>query len=151
LNIQDFIASGILESHLLGLTDEKEKEQVRQMMLADPSLEYYATELESDMREYFNRTSVPPPAGAREIVALRAFRDQKAKHEFNANQSPKNQYLDVEVNDTHIKVHKFWRLAFIAVFILSKIFLIAGLYFYFKSASQQEELNKLKTQTEQVK
>jgi hypothetical protein len=42
-------------------------------------------------------------------------------------------------------VHKLWRPAFIAVFILSKIFLIAGLYFYFKSVSPQEELQKIKT------
>ncbi|WP_353717698.1 hypothetical protein [Dyadobacter sp. 676] len=45
-----------------------------------------------------------------------------------------------------MKVHKLWRPAFIAVFILSKIFLIAGLYFYFKSVAQQEELEKIKTE-----
>ncbi|NIJ53514.1 hypothetical protein [Dyadobacter arcticus] len=148
MKTQDFIESGILESQLLGLTSKEEKEQVRLMMLADRSLENYVIDLEADIRKYFTSESVSPPTAVRELIELKSF---KEKHNFNSdNRTGRTQYLDVEVNDTHIKVHKFWRPAFIAVFVLSKIFLIAGLYYYFKSASQQEELLRLKTQIEQV-
>jgi hypothetical protein len=151
LNTQDFIESGILESHLLGLTNQEEKEQVRQMLLADRELETYVVQLESDIRNYFARESVSPPSVVREIIELRTQREAKEKYNFKNPDRPDSQYLNIEVNDTHIKVHKNWRPAFIAIFILSKIFLIAGLYYYFKSANQQEELVRLKAQIEHVK
>ncbi|MCE7061413.1 hypothetical protein [Dyadobacter sp. CY343] len=151
MKTQEFIESGILEAHLLGLTDKEEHEKVREMVSADPVLEEYTVVLEAGINTYFERESVNPPEAVREVVRLRSTRDKKEKHEFT-NEHTSRQYLDVEVNDTHMKVHKFWRPAFIAVFVLSKIFLIAGLYYYFKSVSQQEELQRLKAQQiEQVK
>jgi hypothetical protein len=151
LKTQEFIESGILEAHLLGLTDKEEQEKVRAMVSADPALEEYTVVLEAGINTYFERESVNPPEAVREVVRLRSTRDKKEKHEFT-NEHTSRQYLDIEVNDTHMKVHKFWRPAFIAVFVLSKIFLIAGLYYYFKSVSQQEELQRLKAQQiEQVK
>ncbi|CAG5071059.1 hypothetical protein DYBT9623_03326 [Dyadobacter sp. CECT 9623] len=151
MKTQEFIESGILEAHLLGLTDKEEQEKVREMVSADPALEEYTVVLEAGINTYFERESVNPPEAVREVVRLRSTRAKKEKHEFT-NEHTSRQYLDVEVNDTHMKVHKFWRPAFIAVFVLSKIFLIAGLYYYFKSVSQQEELQRLKAQQiEQVK
>ncbi|KAA0991451.1 hypothetical protein [Dyadobacter aurulentus] len=151
MKTQEFIESGILEAHLLGLTDKKEQEQVREIVSSDQALEEYTVRLEAGINRYFQKGSVNPPEAVREVVKLRTARDRKEKHQFT-NEDNSRRYLDVEVNDTHIKVHKFWRPAFIAVFILSKIFLIAGLYYYFKSASQKEELQKLKMQQiEQVR
>lgn len=152
MNKQEFIESGVLESHLMGLATEAEEEQVREMMLSDRSLSVYVSDLESDIRRYFDSGSVPPPEAVREIIQLRSFREKKQTAEQSTN-GPVNttKYLDVEVNDTHIKVHKYWRPAFIAVFILSKIFLIAGLYFYFKSISQEAELQKIKMEYQQRK
>src|SRR5215217_6136963 len=121
----------MLEAHLLGLTDQKEQEQVREMVSSDPALEEYTVQLEAGINGYFQKESVNPPEAVREVVKLRTTRDKKERHQFNEEDNSRR-YLDVEVNDTHIKVHKFWRPAFIAVFILSKIFLIAGLYYYFK-------------------
>ncbi|MCE6990446.1 hypothetical protein [Dyadobacter sp. CY323] len=153
MKTQEFIESGILESHLLGFATNEEQEQVKQMMSADRELADYVLNLESDIRSYFVHESVTPPTAVREIIQLRNLRERKEKHAFkSADQDIKAPYLDIEVNDTHMKVHKFWRPAFIAVFVLSKIFLIAGLYYYFKSASQAEELQKLKAQqVEQLK
>ena len=153
MKTQEFIESGILESHLLGFATNEEQEKVREMMLADRELAEYVLNLESDVRSYFLNESVTPPSAVRDIIQLRNLRERKEKHEFkSANQNTNAPYLDIEVNDTHIKVHKFWRPAFIAVFVLSKIFLIAGLYYYFKSASQADELQRLKAQqVEQIK
>lgn len=121
------------------------------MVESDQMLEEYVVELEAGINQYFEKESVAPPEAVREVVRLRSTRDKKARQEFSNAENPDRQYLDVEVNDTHIKVHKFWRPAFIAVFILSKIFLIAGLYYYFKTVSQEEELQRLKLQVEQTK
>ncbi|WP_041735126.1 hypothetical protein [Dyadobacter fermentans] len=144
---QEFIESGILESHLMGLTNEDEQAQVAEMMLSDHELSEYVTELEEDMKRYFAGGAVPPPEAVRDIIVLRSIREKNGRSK-SESQGPVDaqQYLNVEVNDTHMKVHKLWRPAFIAVFILSKIFLIAGLYFYFKSVAQQEEIEKIKTE-----
>ena len=144
---QEFIESGILESHLLGLANEDEQLVVAEMMLSDNEMSEYVNDLEQDIKRYFAQGSVPPPEAVREIILLRSIREKKGPSSNNAaEKADVKQYLDVEVNDTHMKVHKLWRPAFIAVFILSKIFLIAGLYFYFKSVAQQEEIEKIKTE-----
>lgn len=146
---QEFIESGILESHLMGLTNEEEQQAVAEMMLSDSGMSGYVNDLEEDIKRYFAEGSVPPPEAVREIILLRSIREQKGQSSYGVGETADaKQYLDVEVNDTHIKVHKLWRPAFIAVFILSKIFLIAGLYFYFKSVAQQEEIEKIKTEME---
>ena len=158
MDTKDFIESGILESYLLGLSDEEEKEYVKQLILTDQGISDYLIDLETNITGYFDQHSFPPPPEIREIITLRTTKSdiQKKKHVFNKNSSrqessKKDEYLDIEVNDTYIKVHKYWRPAFIAVFILSKIFLIAGLYFYFKTASLEQELVKLKTEVQLLK
>ena len=147
---QEFIESGILESHLMGLANEEEQQLVTEMMLSDQTMSEYVNDLEVDIKRYFSEGSVPPPEAVREIILLRSIREKKGRSSSDMGEPvDARQYLDVEVNDTHMKVHKLWRPAFIAVFILSKIFLIAGLYFYFKSVAQQEEIEKIKTEMQQ--
>lgn len=144
---QEFIESGILESHLLGLTNEEEQQLVAEMMLADIEMSEYVNDLEEDIKHYFAQGSVAPPEAVREIILLRSIREKKSRTSYEAEErAAQKQYLEVEVNDTHMKVHKLWRPAFIAVFILSKIFLIAGLYFYFKSLAQEKEIERIKTE-----
>jgi len=157
LENREFIESGYLESYVLGLATEVEKELVSQKLLADQNISSYLIDLETDIKKYFDGTSVVPPSEVREIIHLRNLKGdiQKEKHVFNRapkNEEKKNnEYLDIEVNDTYIKVHKYWRPAFIAVFVLSKIFLIAGLYYYFKTTSLEQEILRLKTTVQQVK
>jgi anti-sigma-K factor RskA len=156
LETKDFIESGILESYLLGLTSEDEKEYIQNRILTDQQVTDHVLNLESDIRLFFDQYTTPPPAEVREIVQLRtARRDiQKKKHVFEQkttqDTSKKDEYLEIEVNDTYIKVHKLWRPAFIAVFILSKIFLIAGLYYYFKTVSLEQENEKLKMEIHNI-
>ena len=153
MEAQEFIESGILEAHLLGLTNKEEQQLVKQMIEENHELADYLVDIETDMTRYFDGSAVLPPNGLREIIHLRSRESQrKEKHNFRQKAAEEDRkYLDIEVNDTHIKVHKFWRPAFIAVFILSKIFLIAGLYYYFKAINQEQEIQKLKTEIHQVK
>lgn len=157
MNNQEIIESGVLESYLLGLGKEHEQEQIKQMVLSDRTLTDYIEILEANIREFFDQKSVNPPPQLREVVQLRTLKNEtrKEKHVFGKARTSENKqtrsYQDIEVNDTHIKVHKYWRPAFIIVFILSKIFLIAGLYYFFKSASLENENAKLRTQSEQVR
>ena len=158
MDTTDLIKSGILESYLLGLSSEEEKEYIKERILTDQQVSNHLVDLEKDINGYFDQHSFPPPPEIRDVIVLRTSKGdiQKKKHVFNKksgqeNTRKKDEYLEIEVNDTYIKVHKYWRPAFIAVFILSKIFLIAGLYFYFKTASLEQELEKLKTEVQQLK
>ncbi|MCE7043433.1 hypothetical protein [Dyadobacter sp. CY312] len=157
METKDFIESGILEAYLLGFTAEDEKEYVQNRILTDQQITDYVLDLETDIRLYFDQHTIPPPPEIREIIQLRTTkRDiQKKKHVFEQKSAEepkkKDEYLEIEVNDTYIKVHKFWRPAFIAVFILSKIFLIAGLYYYFKTTSLEQENEKLKLEIQNIK
>ena len=156
----NYLTSGILETYLLGLTTEKEKDELEQVLATDPEILAQLNELEASMEDYFIRNAIPPPPGIREKIELRISETELKKWEDvkQTNPNPKStefksnepSYVHVEVDDTHIRVHKNWRMAFIAVFILSKVFLILGLYYYFKAASLEQEIIRLKSTTGQT-
>lgn len=152
MNTQDFIESGVLEAYLLGFATEEEQHEVNQRTLTSSKFADYVVDFEKNVQGYFLQNAVPPPPAIREVIQLRTSKTDIEKagrhtyYDIPKTEQKKEEYLNVEVNDTYIKVHKWWRPAFIAVFILSKIFLIAGLYYYFKSASQEKELEKLRTE-----
>ncbi len=152
VNTKEVIESGVLETYLLGLAPVVEQKRIKEMIEADGQLANYLAETEDKIQTYFAKNAVLPPPVVRNILLLRSPDTDitKPKHVFKRTKQnenpPAKKYLDIEVNDTHIKVHKYWRPAFITVFVLSKIFLIAGLYFYFKSASLQDEVARLKTE-----
>ncbi|GAB2586036.1 hypothetical protein GCM10027190_38900 [Spirosoma areae] len=147
-----------MEAYLLGLATEQEKEEVEQLLTTDADVLAQLSELETDMEEYFIRHAVPPPPGIREAIELRISETdikkwepaKQAGPEPRETRSRQPHYVNVEVDETHIRVHKNWRTAFIAVFILSKIFLILGLYFYFKANSLEQEITRLKTAPQQT-
>ena len=149
---RNFIESGVLENHALGFSTDDEKEYIKQRILKDPEVSDHISEIEKDIRQFFDNSSVSPPTEVREIIQLRSTQIDIKKEQHKSNRATKeksqknDQYLDIEVNDTHIKVHKYWRPAFIAVFVLSKIFLIAGLYYYFKTTNLEQEIVRLKTE-----
>jgi anti-sigma-K factor RskA len=148
LKNQELIQSGVLESYVLGIASQEEQDYIAQMIDRNTELEAYVVSLEATIKEYFANGSITPPSEVRDVLTLRDADVKKTKHTYSqAKQEPaKVNYLDVEVNETHIKVHKYWRPAFIAVFILSKIFLIAGLYFYFKTVNLEQKIEKNKTE-----
>jgi len=143
------------------VSDDEQKE-VERLLTTDSEILSQLNELETEMEDYFTRSAVPPPPAVRMAILdelnktdlIKRNRDQDDYTRFNrqssGQESPKSDYIDVEVNNTHIQVHKYWRPAFIAVFVLSKVFLIAGLYYYFKTSSLEQEIIRLKATTQQT-
>ncbi|RRB02107.1 hypothetical protein [Larkinella rosea] len=156
MDIQQYIASGVLEAYLLGIASEEEQHEVQQMKVLYPEISSAIDDLEVVIESYCLENSVPPPTGTWELIEARTVRrDIKKREKSNDDgktaepQPEKPDYLEVAFSDTYIRVHKYWRIAFVAVFILSKIFLIAGLYYYFKADSQNQEIERLKTVIQQ--
>lgn len=142
---------------MLGLASEEEEQEVQQMKVLYPEVSSALNELEIQIEQYCLDNAVPPPPDTWELIQARTTGKDIKKRDQNgqdrqrkaAPKPDKPDYLEVEVSDSFIRVHKLWRLAFLIVFILSKIFLVAGLYYYFKADSQQEEIERLKTVIQQ--
>ena len=159
MKTHQYLTTGILESYLLGIASDKDKEEVERVLATDSEIIDQLNELELDIEQYFLSNAVPPPPSVKEALLKRLgdteIKKWEPREQSNSNQEydkPKSdgpQYLDVEVSDTHIRVHKYWRPAFIAVFVLSKIFLVLGLYYYFKSNSLEQEVERLKADMQQ--
>jgi anti-sigma-K factor RskA len=152
-----YLTDGVIESYLLGLVSDGEKREVERLLTTDPDVLSQLNELETEMEDHFLRSAVPPPPAVRMAILDELNKTDLIKRDRNQNdytrfkqESPKPDYVDVEVNNTHIQVHKYWRPAFIAVFVLSKVFLIAGLYYYFKTSSLEQEIIRLKATTQQT-
>lgn len=156
MDTHQYIASGVLEAYLLGLASEEEEHEVQQMKVLYPEISSALNDLEVAIETFCLESAVPPPPGTWELIEARTTsREIKKRESVNHNQKTaepqpeKPDYLEVAFSDTYIRVHKYWRIAFVAVFILSKIFLIAGLYYYFKADSQNQEIERLKTVIQQ--
>lgn len=154
MKTHQYLTNGILEAYLLGVASDEEKSEVEALLTTDPEIVTELDELETDLEQYFFRNAVPPPPHVREALLNRinqtevqAWEEPTRSRSRTTSPDPepaKPNYVDVTVDDTHIRVHKNWRTVFIAVFILSKIFLIAALYYYFKTDSQAGEIERLK-------
>ena len=126
------------------------------MKVLYPEVSSALNELEVVIETYCVENSVPPPPDTWELIQARIPGQEIRKREPETNdrkdtepKTAKSDYVEVEVSDSFIRVHKYWRLAFVIVFVLSKVFLIAGLYYYFKADSQQQEIDRLKTVIQQ--
>lgn len=151
---QEYIESGILETYILGLASDVQQQEVEKYTHIFPEVSLALKEVEKTIQQHFS-ANIPPPIVRQRIKEnddkLRKWEFNEQNHATNNNQKEQVKYLEVEVNDTHIKVHKNWRTALIGIFILSKIFLIAALYFYFKSDSLNKENLKLQQEIELLK
>lgn len=154
MNTQIYIESGVLEAYLLGVANESEQQQVEQYAYEFPEVADALSQLSVTINQHFMVQAVPPPPAIRDRLKYKEETNDLKKWEFNEQgyhqEKPKEDasYLEVEYDNTHIKVHKFWRPAFIAVFVLSKIFLILAVYFYFKAESLIKENTKLHQEME---
>jgi len=159
LKTEDYISSGLLEAYVLGLVSDQDKREVEHMVATHPEIGLYLDKLEVKLEGQFLQGAVPPPPALRERIELRATQQEVKpyeapyQHQYQPTDEPaadRSGYVDVQVSNTHIQVHKYWRPAFIAVFILSKIFLVFGLYYYFKAQTQEQEINRLTKQVQQT-
>ncbi|WP_044173296.1 hypothetical protein [Flectobacillus major] len=154
MNTQEYIESGILEAYLLGLVSDAEQKEVDKNLRDFPEIYVAVKELENTINDHFSTHAVPPPPAVRSRVQFKEEKQEVKKWHFTdqgeTTQKPKEEqsYLEIEVNNTHINVHKYWRPAFIAVFILSKIFLILAVYFYFKADTLDKENARLTKEIE---
>ncbi|WP_138506946.1 hypothetical protein [Spirosoma lacussanchae] len=158
MSTNHYLIHTLLKPYLAGLSTEAEKKELERLLAEDPDLMAQIEEVEAGLEHYLQKNAVPPPPNLDSAIWQRINGTEIQKREpQQRTQAPppppepaQSPYVDVEVSNTHIQVHKLWRTAFIAVFILSKVFLILGLYYYFKANSQEQEIERLKATVQQM-
>jgi hypothetical protein len=157
VKIQEYIASGIIESYVLGLASPEEIAQMEGLLPLHPELREALSDFGYQLELFALENEVPPPPGVREKI-LDRIREMPVKRGYRRDgKSGRNgkdsseEYIPVEHSSTHIKVHKYWRPAFIVIFILSKILLALAIYYFIQYQHNQNEILQLKDQLDKVR
>ncbi|GAA4922000.1 hypothetical protein [Mucilaginibacter defluvii] len=161
--MQEYINSGILETYVLGCASEQEAREVLSMKEKYPEVKDALLELENDMERLAASMAIDPPDNLwpqiaheiNEIVLREQFQPQLYRESVDkgekTNTDSKSQYIDIESEATHMRIHKVWRWVFAAVFVLGKIFLGFAIYYYLENRQMNEQVNELKTELKQMK
>ncbi len=91
MNIQEYIASGILEDYALGLLEDSAREEVRRMAEQHPEVGKELEEIESALNQYAMANAIPMPDGLQDRI-LEKIDDQEEAVQKPAR-SPKNMRL----------------------------------------------------------
>lgn len=162
--VYEFIESGILEAYVTGATSERENEEVIYMKQHYPAVQKELKVIESSLELLARHMAIPPPPQLwdrieDEITGLVVTDKRKpAEKEYNdfdytKEQAPKAEpdYIEVEGQSSHMRIHKAWKWVFAAVFILGKIFLGFAIYFYLENRQAQQNILELKQQLKEVR
>ncbi len=151
-----YLTQLLLKPFRSGLVSAAERDELDEWLGEDPDIVADSWEVEAGLETFLQNNAVPPPPNVSSAIWQRIGGTEILKHEPRPYYAPptpepaRSGYVDVEVSDSYMRVHKNWRAAFITVFVLSKIFLIAGLYYYFKADSQTQEIDRLKSVIQQT-
>lgn len=136
MELHHYIESGIIESYALGLATATEVEELQYMRKLYPELNTEIRMVERRIEMVALSEGVMPPARLKDRLFQRIdWEDQKTKEKDKSNYT----FINIESkNRDYITVHKWWKLFFIMVFIVSKVCLFAAIYYYLKYQQLQE-------------
>lgn len=163
--IKTYIESGILETYVLGSASEDEVQELLYMKTKYPEVNEALEQLEIDMEKMAMHMAMMPPPSVwnkieQEINDLIPSPDAKPtrykeRNGYQEYRTPNNnngqQFIEVESESSHMRIHKSWKMVFAAVFVLGKIFLGFAIYFYLENRQAQQQLQELKTEMRQLK
>ena len=151
MDLQHYIESGIIESYALGLATPLEIEELQYMRKLYPDLNTEVRAVERRIELMALDEGVMPPARLKDRVFQRINWEEDDKTTTKDN--PNYTFINIQSKDqNYITVHRWWKLFFIMVFIVSKVCLFAAIYFYLKYQQLQEKKMELSNapRTEQV-
>jgi hypothetical protein len=152
VNIELYMQSGIVEAYALGLATVDEKEEFEQLWPYYPELKVALSDFEYQLELFAIDNEEPPPPGLRERIEAR-IRETPAVRRGNGgngggdgHRQGASNYLHVEISSDHIRVHKIWRVLFIVVFVLAKIFLALAIYYFIENRLARQEIRQTQQQ-----
>ncbi|GAB3931483.1 hypothetical protein [Mucilaginibacter myungsuensis] len=159
--IQKYIDSGLLEAYVTGSATPEEEREVLFYKQRYPEVKDALNQLELDMEAMAFAMAIPPPPTAWDRIETEIddiiLRERSEPTKFTepepkvAPEPDMPRYIDVQVQDSHMKIHKAWRWVFAAVFVLGKIFLGCAIYFYLENRQAKQTIMELKTEIKALK
>ncbi|QKJ29734.1 hypothetical protein HQ865_08170 [Mucilaginibacter mali] len=160
VQIQQYINSGILEAYVTGSVTADEEREVLRLKQTYPEVHEALYQLEVDMEMLAATMAIPPPPTVwgkieaeiddiilREKTSPKAFIEEEEPTRTSSRRgNTPPQYIDIEAESSHMRIHKNWKWVFAAVFILGKLFLAAAIYFYLENRQAQQQIQELKTE-----
>lgn len=155
MNIEDYIESGVVEAYALGLLTKNEQANFEKQLSEIPQLRHELKTLETQLEYMAFENKVQPATAVWTEISNRIHEMPVTADGNNASKdSAKNtDTLEIYgVSNTQIRVHKYWRPAFIAIFILSKIFLALAIFYYisYRQSAKQMERLELQLKAQQI-
>jgi len=161
--VHNFIESGILEAYVTGATSEHENEEVRYMKQHYPAVQKELKGIETSLELLARHMAIPPPPQLWDriedeisgLVVTDKHQPRENETDYQQSRQPKEKpepdYIEVEGQSSHMRIHKAWKWVFAAVFILGKIFLGFAIYFYLENRQAQQNILELKQQLREVR
>ena len=162
MEIKKLMESGLMETYVMGIATEDEIQQVLSLKRTYPEFKNALDQLEFDMEILAQQMSIEPPAGTLEKIEHEINEIQRRNQSVQTAPKPafrydrteqqntkQERYIEVESESNQMRVNKAWKWAFIAVFILGKIFLATAIYFYLENRQAQEQIKELKIELKQ--
>lgn len=137
MELDHYIESGIIESVVLGLASATEIDELQQVRRLYPELNREIAAVEKRMEIAAFDEAVMPPTRLKERI-LHRINWQEEENGHN-NKSSNYTFINMQPKGgSYITVHKWWKLFFIMVFIISKICLFSAIYYYLKYQQMQD-------------
>lgn len=160
MEIKRIIASGLMETYVMGIATEEEVQQVLLLKKEYPEFKDALANLELDMEVLAQGMAITPPPGTLEKIETEIHEIQRRSQvvqkvarpnteQGNDDGSKEEKYIEVEAESNQMRVNKAWKWVFIAVFILGKVFLAGAIYFYLENRQAREEIKELKLELKQ--
>lgn len=159
--IEQYINSGLLEAYVIGAATPDEELELIRLRNQYPEVKYALQQLENDFEHMAKSMAISPPTGTwnkieDEINGL--ITRAKTIPEIHDIPEPNyarvnngQQYLEVEAESSHMRIHKNWKWVFAAIFVLGKIFLACAIYFYLENRQAQQQILELKQEMRELK
>jgi len=163
--MKEYIDSGILEVFVMGAATDDEVKELMYMKAKYPEVNEALKQLEIDMEKIAGNMAVAPPPGIwdridneiDDLIRRDTYIAQPVKfrtdhgHNGYERSTPPDQFIAIESESNHMRLHKSWRWVFAAIFVLGKIFLGFAIYFYLENRQTQQQLQELKTEIRELK
>lgn len=152
MELDYYISSGIIESYVLGIATVSELEELQHMRRLYPLLNAEIAAVEKRIeRTALAEAIAPSPLLKERIFQRMNWREDLPPPPRDHDDNSKYTFINIQSKDgQHITVHKWWKLFFVMVFILSKVCLFFAIYFYLKYQQSQEIKSIQQPRTEQM-
>lgn len=137
MELHHYIESGIIESYALGLATATEIEELQSMRKMYPELNTEMRKVERRIEMVALTEGVMPAARLKDRIFQRInWEEQSSADKDKSNYT----FINIQSKDkNYITVHRWWKLFFIMVFVVSKVCLFAAIYYFLKYQQSQEK------------